>query len=119
MRLASPFLEGTFLMAIPQWTDEQVIAQLNSGQIWPDPVITYAFPQNRSDIYGELGEGPNFTPLSEYQQAFARLALATWNDLIQANITPVPAGESHIEFGNTYVNGVARYAHAYFPPIGS
>lgn len=106
-------------MTKPYWTDEQVFNQLNSGHSWSGPLITYTFPQNRSQIHFEDGEGLNFIPLTEYQQQFAKLALATWNDLIAPNIVPGPVGGSDLEFGNTLLIQTPSYAHAYYPPQGS
>lgn len=106
-------------MAAPQWTDQQVFDQMNSGSTWSGPVITYTFPQLRSQIHFERGEGASFTPLTAQQQAAARLALATWNDLILPNIVPGSIGNSNLEFGNTNWIEEPSYAHAYFPEMGS
>lgn len=106
-------------MALPQWTDEQVFNQMAYGETWPGLVITYAFPQDRSQIHFKGGEGSNFAPLTGHQQAFAKLALATWNDLIAPDIVPGVIGESNVAFGNTYLIEKPGYAHAYYPPVGS
>ncbi len=106
-------------MTAPQWTDEQVIAQMNSGAQWPDPTITYTFPNTRDQIHFEDGEGEMFTPLSTGQREFAKLAMATWNDLIAPDIVPGAVGKSDIEFANGYLINQPGYAHAYQPQLGS
>ena len=106
-------------MTKPFWTDEQVINQLNSGYRWDGPIITYTFPQNRSQIHFENGEGVNFLPLTATQQQFVKIALATWNDLIAPDIVLGPVGASDLEFGNTLMLPNPDYAHAYYPPLGS
>ncbi|NYT58614.1 M10 family metallopeptidase C-terminal domain-containing protein [Alcaligenaceae bacterium] len=106
-------------MTKPYWTDEQVFNQLNSGEKWAGPIITYTFPDSREQIHFEDGEGVNFTPLTAEQREYAKLALATWNDLIAPNIVPGSIGASNMEFGNTYMVEEPGYAHAYYPPLGS
>src|SRR5690606_26095924 len=76
-------------------------------------------PLHSSQIGFEQGEGASFTPLTAQQQDFARLALATWNDLIAPSIVLGIAGESDLEFGNTNWIENQSYAHAYFPQMGS
>lgn len=106
-------------MARPQWTDQQVFDQMYSGAEWPGPAITYSFPQYASQIRVEHGEAAHFTPLNPQQQAMARLALATWNDLIPQDMVPGPIAQADIQFGNSYSPGPLTYAHAYYPPGGS
>ena len=105
-------------MALPQWTDAQVYQQLNSGQTWSNPVITYTFPQLASQIHSSMfnGEGAGFTPLTASQQSLIHLGMAIWNDLIPSSIVPGAIGRSSIEFSNS-TTGV-EYAHAYYPNNG-
>ena len=39
-------------MALANWTNQQVIDQLDSGSKWTSPVITYTFPTSAAGMYG-------------------------------------------------------------------
>ena len=103
-------------MAAPNWTQAQVLAQLDSGMHWRSSTITYAFPTTSSGIYAD-GEESGFRPLNSTQQSIARLALAVWDEATAASIVPGSVGRSDIEFG--YTSTGIGYAHAYFPEVGS
>lgn len=51
-------------MAKPQWTDQQVFDQMNSGTKWSTPVISYTFPLDASQLHFQQGEGAGFSPLN-------------------------------------------------------
>lgn len=104
-------------MAKPQWTDEQVLKQLNSGELWPDLVISYAFPLDAKYLYAGKDEATGFSPLTAEQQSLAKLALATWSELIRPTFVQTDPEDSDIAFGNSYTSG--GYAHAFYPEIGS
>lgn len=104
-------------MALPNWTDQQITRQLDSGQSWSGSIFTYAFPTTVSGIDTTGGEGGGFVPLDNTQKEAATLALATWDDLISRSISRVISGLSDIEFGLT--NTGIEYAHAYYPDVGS
>ncbi|MGR6468484.1 M10 family metallopeptidase C-terminal domain-containing protein [Rhizobium sp. PAMB 3182] len=108
-------------MALSSWSDQQVIAQLNSGSRWTSSVITYSFATSASGIATYSGEGSGFSAFSSTQQSRAQLALTLWDDIIKPSVQQVAAGSSsttsNIEFGNSST-GVS-YAHAYYPSVGS
>ena len=108
-------------MALPVWTDNQVLAQLNSGTKWTGTTITYSFPSLSNGIYTGIGEGIGFRAFTEAQKPMARLALQLWDDIIAPDLQEAAAGTSYtstnleLAFSNTAVS----YAHAYFPTVGS
>lgn len=108
-------------MALAQWTNEQVFAQLDSGRKWTGSMITYAFPLSSTGIYTGGGEGVGFSALNGTQQAAAQLALRLWDDLTLSDMQRITTTTSYtsanIEFGMTSTGG--GYAHAYFPSAGS
>ncbi|BAL23743.1 M10 family metallopeptidase C-terminal domain-containing protein [Azoarcus sp. KH32C] len=103
-------------MALPSWTNQQVIDQLVSGQSWSGTTITYAFPTTSSGIYGS-SEATGFQDLNATEQAYAELALTAWNDLIAVNFARTTSSASNIEFGMSSTG--VDYAHTYFPTTGS
>ncbi|KAB2928798.1 MAG: hypothetical protein F9K30_00170 [Dechloromonas sp.] len=104
-------------MALEYWTDEQILEQLDSGYHWSGPTITYAFPVSANDIYSSDWETEGFRPLTSTQQQYAKLALATWDDVMAATLVQTTSGDSDVEFGFTYID--IDYAHAYYPDAGS
>ena len=104
-------------MALPNWTNAQIIAQLDSGYRWNGSTITYAFPTSGSGMYGDDGQIPGFVAVNSVQQAFFRLALKTWADLIPRSLVETTSAASNIEFG--YSSSMSGYAHAYYPTVGS
>jgi serralysin len=102
-------------MALPNWTDQQVIDQLVTPYKWYSSSISYSFPKTSSEISG-TDQIPGFSSLNSNQQKYARLAVLLWDDLIIPNIYETN-NNSQIEFGlsNTGVN----YAIAYYPNTGS
>jgi serralysin len=107
-------------MALSIWTQQQVLAQLDSGYHWNGSVFTYAFPTASAGIYGSQ-EASGFQALNATQQSYAALALQTWDDLISPDFQRMASTTSYtssnIEFGMT--NSGIGYAHAYFPSVGS
>lgn len=99
------------------WTNTQVINQLDSGAKWNGSTITYAFPTLVSRMYAGSGETSTFTPVtSAAQQATFVQALQVWDDLIAPNFS-LTTGASDIEFGYSTTN--VQYALAYFPSAGT
>lgn len=98
------------------WSLNQVLAQLNSGQKWSGTTISYAFPTSASGLFSQ-GEAAGFRAVNTQQQALMVLALATWDDLIPQGFAPGQPGATNIEFG--YTGTSIGYAHAYYPPHGS
>lgn len=106
-------------MALPSWTTNQILNQLNSGTKWQGTTITYAFPTTAAGMYTGSGEG-GFSALTAAGQGAAKLALSLWDDLMTPNMVQVAPGSyttSNIEFGMGTVG--VDYAHAYFPTVGS
>ncbi|MBX9456491.1 MAG: M10 family metallopeptidase C-terminal domain-containing protein [Rhizobium sp.] len=103
-------------MALPNLTLQQVINQLNSGDLWSSDTITYSFPTTKSNMYTGGGEGGGFQALSNVQITFAEYALTGWDELIAATFLE-GTGNTNIEIANT-TSGI-DYAHAYFPNTGS
>ena len=103
-------------MSAVNWTNAQILGQLNSGMLWSGQTITYAFPTTKAGTYGS-SEGTGFSALSVAQQDKATVALSLWDDLIAPDMLKVTSGTSDIEFGNS-TTGVS-YAQAYFPTAGT
>lgn len=102
-------------MAVPNLTLQQVLNQLNSGELWSSNTITYSFPTTTANMFTD-GEEGGFSPLSNVQITFAEYALTGWDELIAATFAE-STGKTNIEFGNT-TTGI-EYAHAYFPTTGT
>jgi Ca2+-binding RTX toxin-like protein len=104
-----------------EWTDSEILDQLDSGYRWSGGTITYAFATSTRQIYAQQGEAAGFTSLSSSQAAAAQSALGLWDDLIVPDMQKAAAQTSFksadIEFGMS-ATGV-DYAHAYFPVVGS
>lgn len=100
----------------PNWTQAQVLAQLDTGEHWHSSLITYAFPGSAGGMYSQ-GEAAGFRAFNTSQQLTAVLALTLWDDLIAARFTPGNPGWSDIEYG--YTSTDIDYAHAYYPDVGS
>ena len=98
------------------WSQTQVLAQLNSGKLWTTSTITWAFPLNGNGLTGP-GEAATFRAIPGSQQALFRLALQNWDDLIAPDSVQTTASDSNIEFG--YTSSGIGYAHAYKPAHGS
>jgi methionine-rich copper-binding protein CopC len=98
------------------WTDTQVLNQLNSGTKWTGATITYAFPTSASGMYSQ-GEAAAFRPVNSTQQTTFTLAIQTWDDLIPQTFQLTTLPTSNVEFGFTTSN--IDYAHAYQPTTGS
>ncbi|WP_395699690.1 Ig-like domain-containing protein [Aquabacterium sp.] len=98
------------------WTQAQVLNQLDSGQKWSGNTISYAFPGTASGLFSQ-GEATGFRAVNATQQQWMTLALATWDDLIPQTMVPGTPGQTDIEFGYTSTN--IGYAHAYYPTTGS
>lgn len=105
-------------MALPNWTDQQVFEQMNSGSLWHSPIITYAFPQLASQINYEDGEAAGFLPINAAQQPLIELSMTLWDDLIGPRIQQGTLASAQIMFGNSSAMGNA-YAYAYMPPDSS
>jgi serralysin len=94
------------------WTNQQIIAQLDSGAHWSGTSWTYGFPTNGSFI--PYGEGAGFSALTAAQQSSATLAVKLWDDLITPSITFTANGSAaNIKYANTTTN--IGYAHTYYP----
>ncbi len=104
-------------MALPIWTDQQVLNQLNSGLTWKQAVITYRFAQDGSELNFQEGEAAGFTSFTAVQQQFAHIAMALWDELIPQTLQFTNGPKADIDFSNTTT--AIGYAHAYYPPQGS
>lgn len=103
-------------MAAVNWTNAQVLAQLDSGAKWTGATITYAFPTSTTGLTGST-ESSGFSALNAAQQEKATLALSLWDDLMAPDMVKVTSSTSNIEFGNS-TSGV-DYAQAYYPTAGT
>lgn len=89
-------------MALPQWTDQQVFDQMNSGSTWTSSLITYAFPQSSSVFDPDLAEHfAGFSPLNTAQQPLVHLAMMLWDDLIARDIVQGSVHDADIMLSNT------------------
>jgi serralysin len=104
------------IMAAPNWTLNQILNQLNTGNLWFGTQITYSFPTTSTLMYTNGGEGGGFQPLTGNQITMATYALAGWDDLITLDFVQ-SAGVTDIEFG--YTSTGIGFAHAYYPTNGS
>lgn len=105
------------------WTNTQVINQLDSGFRWSGSTITYAFPTAASGLYAVLGEAAGFSALTSTQQVTFTQAIQTWDDLIlQTFVASAPGttqSGTNIEFGFSSTLDGGAYAYAYYPSVGS
>ena len=99
-------------MAKTVFTDQQIIAQLDSGYKWTGQSLTYGFPTSAS--WFPYAEKNGFTALSTAQQAMATLAIQLWDDLISPDFTLAADGSTaNVKYMNTTTN--IGYAQAYYP----
>ncbi len=103
-------------MPAANWTNAQVLAQLNSGLKWNTSTITYNFPTSTAGLTGG-SESSGFTAFNANQQAKAIVAIGLWDDLISNTLVRTTQSSSDIEFGNSSVG--VDYAQAYFPSGGT
>lgn len=103
-------------MALPSWTNPQILSQLKTGSRWYGEAVTYAFATQDTEIQGASGERSSFRPLNEVQQSSARLAMVVWDDLIAPAVKETNLG-ADVTFGLS--STATDYAHSYFPPNGS
>lgn len=104
-------------MALPQWTDQQVFDQMNSGSMWPGPLITYAFPSSAAVFHPDLADiTAGFSPLNAAQQPLVSLSMMLWDDLIAPTIMQASEHDADILVGNT--SATDGYAFAFFPQDG-
>ncbi len=103
-------------MALPIWTNQEVLDQLNTEFSWGSSVITYTFPTKSSGMYGASSAKKGFSALNADQQVKAKLALQLWDDLIDPSFVQV-FGSSDIEFANS--KKLSGYAYGYYPDVGS
>jgi hypothetical protein len=106
-------------MPATNWTDAQVLAQLNSGLKWTGATITYRFPTAKAGLTASSGETGTFTAFNAAQQVKAIVAIGLWDDLIAPSLVQTAATNtaSNIEFGNSKT-GVS-FAQAYYPTAGT
>jgi serralysin len=102
-------------MSLPQWSQAQILNQLNTGNMWYGQVISYAFPTSSSATYGDA-QRTGFSPLTQAQQTYAKLAVSLWDDLIAPDFVST-ANNSDVEFALT-TTGI-NYAIAYYPAQGA
>jgi serralysin len=103
-------------MPAANWTDQQVLTQLNSAFSWTGSTITYRFATSSAGLTGAT-ESTAFTAFNASQKAAAVVALGLWDDLIAPSVVVTTATTSNIEFGNSTA-GVS-YAQAYYPSGGT
>lgn len=101
---------------LASWTLNQIVNQLDTGYHWLAPAILYKFPSSATEIFAPNGEADTFQALNPTQKDFARLAFATWNDLIAKPIAEVSQW-SQIGLANSTTE--TEFAHAYFPTRSS
>jgi len=97
----------------PYFSDNQVVGQLNSGNLWASSSISYSFLQSVA-WWNVNREGPGFVAFTPYQQQATRRVMDLWDDLITQNLVEVDNTTSaQIDFSNSNYN--VNYAHAYQP----
>ena len=103
----------------PFYTNDQVVAQLDSGDHWYTGTVSYGFPAVAESwtFYSWAGEGPGFSPFTAEQMAGARLAIRLWDDLVAVDFVEQADGNNAtIQYSNSSTN--VSYAHAYYPGTG-
>jgi serralysin len=103
-------------MPAANWTDQQILTQLNSAFSWTGSTITYRFATSAVGLTGAT-ESSAFTAFNASQVTAATVALGLWDDLIAPSLVATTATTSNIEFGNTTA-GVS-YAQGYLPSGGT
>ena len=64
------------------WTNQQVLNQLDTGYKWTAQTITYAFPTTAAGMEYFYDENFGFRAISSAQQAPFKQAIQAWDDLI-------------------------------------
>lgn len=104
-------------MALRQFTDYQVIQQLDSGYRWYGHQVRYAFPENAAYTTHTAGEDAGFVQLNAQQQWLAQIALQAWDDLIKPTLSNTTGADADIDLA--YSSTGVDFAHAYYPPQGT
>jgi serralysin len=100
-------------MAPAPWTNDQIIAQIDSGYHWWTTTVTFGFPTS-APSWASAAEGPGFSAFNPSQKAAARLAMQLWDDVTAIDFVEVAAGSNpRITLQNTTT--AIGYAHAYYP----
>ena len=94
------------------YTNAQVTAQLNSGDVWSGQALSYGFATNTA-WFPSASEGPGFSAFNANQKAAATATLGLWDDLIKPDFTISTYSNANLKFANT-TTGI-DYAHAYYP----
>ncbi|MBX3568591.1 MAG: M10 family metallopeptidase C-terminal domain-containing protein, partial [Rhizobiaceae bacterium] len=98
----------------PILNNAQIIAQLHKtpqGFHWPDPELSYSFPDAP---WFQDGEAPGFSKLGPTQEVAAHSAINVWDAIIAPDIAFKGAtANALINFANTTT--AIQYAHGYFP----
>lgn len=103
-------------MALPSWTDAQVLDQLITRYRWYTDVITFSFPTQASDFWGIGAEARTFQTLNTQQRSMAVLSMQLWDDLIGPSLEQTSLS-GNIKFGLSRTD--TDYAHSYYPSNGS
>ncbi len=111
----------------PVYTNDQIIAQLDSGYSWTGTTVTYGFPTVAEawslggvgdEGYGfhafdTLAAGSTYTGATS-QETNAIEAMELWDDLIAIDFDFSADGDNaNVQFANTTTD--INYAHAYYP----
>jgi serralysin len=102
-------------MTLANWTNAQVISQLDSGSHLTGMSWTYAFP-TAATINPSLIETPLFQQLNGQQQHAATLAIGLWDDLIRPGIAHA-AGDAHATINVSNITSSDAYSFAYYPSV--
>lgn len=100
-------------MAKALWTNDQIIAQIDSGDHWSGDTVTFGFPTSPPS-WSTGAEGRGFSTFTSTQEDAARLAMALWDDVAAISLQEEWSGfDPQITLQNTTT--AIGYAHAYFP----
>ena len=100
-------------MAPAPWTNNQIIAQIDSGSHWLGGTVIFGFPTS-SPYWAAGAEGDGFSAFNAAQKDAACLALALWGDVAAIDLKQASAIDNpDITLQNTTTN--IYYAHAYYP----
>lgn len=101
-------------MALTNWTDPQIIDQLDSGFRLP-ATVTYAFPTTGTPFYSTVKETTGFLAMSAETQAKTVVAIQLWDELIANDMVQAEPGLTYkytnFEYGLTTVG--INYAGTY------
>jgi serralysin len=104
-------------VALPFWTNAQIIGQLDSGLHLTGTSWTFAFPSSNAWIPAGETENSGFAAMNVLQQQVATMAIHLWDDLIKPSFD-FNGGDANSTINISNINTASDYAYAYYPGGG-